>query len=174
MAVDPAEQAVFIDGLRKMAEELSVKNPVLGELRRLGKTMVDQSRKRMAEGSVFPLGGYIRSDQQIIFVETKIGESKQAIDDLVSTLSELARDHGIRAAAISSLVEMPPPAGPVMHIRVHLEHATGLAFANSIPAHEAELMAGVRGVNGPAIAASGGKVRPIIFPVRPAFDRISK
>jgi hypothetical protein len=50
MAVDPAEQAAFIDGLRKKAEELSAKNPILSELRRLGKTMVDQSRKRIAEG----------------------------------------------------------------------------------------------------------------------------
>jgi hypothetical protein len=28
MAVDPAEQAAFIDGLRKKAEELIPKNPV--------------------------------------------------------------------------------------------------------------------------------------------------
>jgi hypothetical protein len=166
MAVDPTEQAAFIDGLRKKAEELSAKNPVLSELRRLGKTMVDQSRKRIAEGSVSPLGGYLSSDQRIIFVETRFVEPKQANDDLVSALSELARDGGIRAAAISSLVEIPPPVGPVTHIRVHLEHTTGLAFVNSVPADESELMAGVRGVGGPAIAASGGKVKPIIFPAQ--------
>jgi hypothetical protein len=54
----------------------------------------------------------------------------------------------------------------VTHIRVHLEHTTGLAFVNSVPADESELMAGVRGVEGPAIAASGGKVKPIIFPAQ--------
>jgi hypothetical protein len=166
MAVDPTEQAAFIDGLRKMAEELSAKTPVLGELRRLGKTMVEQSRKRVAEGSLSPLGAYISSDEQIVFVETKFGEPKQANDDLVSGLSKLARDGGIRAAAISSLLEMPPPVGPLMLIRVHLEHATGLAFVNSTPAYESELMAGVRGVDGPAIAASGGKVKPVIFSSR--------
>jgi hypothetical protein len=136
--------------------------------------MVDQSQKRMAEGSVSPLGGYIGSDEQIIFVEAKFSESKQANDDLLPALSKLARDGGIRAAAINSLVEIPAPVGPVMHTRVHLEHASGLAFANSIPADESELMAGVRGVDGPAIAASGGKVKPIIFSVRPAFDRTSE
>jgi hypothetical protein len=165
-SVDPAEQAAFIAGLRKRAEELSANNPILGELRRLGKTMVDLSRKLIAEGSVSPLGGYIRSDQQIIFVETNCADPKQAMDDLVSALREQARNGGIRAAAISSLVEIPPPMGPVMHVRVHLEHATGLAFVNSIPANESELMSGVPGVDGPAIAASGGKVRPIIFPTQ--------
>ena len=90
--------------------------------------MVDQSRKRIADGSFYALGGYISSDEKIVFVETRFSEPKLANDDLVSALSELAREGRIRAAAISSLVEIPPPVGPVTHIRVRLEHATGLGF----------------------------------------------
>jgi hypothetical protein len=166
MAVDPAEQAAFIEGLRKKMEEASAKNPVLAELRRLGKAIIDETRQRIAAGqSGFPLGGYISADQQIVFTETRSGEAKKAYKDLVSALSKLAIDGKIHAAAVGTLVELAPPIGPVTHIKVHVEHVTGLAIESSVPADERELMAGVRGARGPALVVSGGKVKPIIFAV---------
>jgi hypothetical protein len=43
MSVDPAEQAAFIERLRKMMEEASAKNPVLADLGQLGKAIIDES-----------------------------------------------------------------------------------------------------------------------------------
>ena len=150
MSVDPAEQAAFIERLRKMMEEASTKNPVLADLGQLGKAIIDESRQRIAAGqSAFPLGGYISAEKQIVFVEARIGEAKKAYEELESTLSKLAIDGKIHAAAVGTLVEIAPPIGPVTHIKVHVEQATGSAIESSVPADERELMAGVRDTKGP-------------------------
>lgn len=56
---DPDKQAAFVSGLRKIAEEAAAKNPTLADMRALAKTLVTETRKRIANGEPFsPLGAH--------------------------------------------------------------------------------------------------------------------
>ena len=167
MVVDPKEQASFLAGLRKMAEEASAKNPVLGELRRLGKALVEESRRRMAAGLVMhAIGAYISADERLVLLKPQANDSGEAYSEMVATLTKLVQSSEIRAVGIATLVETNSPLSPVTHVKVRVEHSTGVALMNSMPAKESDLMAGVPGTDGPAVAVYAGKVKPIIFPQR--------
>jgi len=161
---DPANQAAFIAALRKKAEELAAKNPVLADLRLIAKALVDEARKRIADGSGRTTIGAYLSEGTISLIDAEASETEQAETETLSKLRELARQGNIRAAGVGKVIEKEIPSGSVeKFVSVHAEHSTGKAVISQIPADEAALMRGFPGVSGPAVGVSGGPANPKIF-----------
>jgi hypothetical protein len=161
---DPDNQAAFVASLRKKAEELAAKNPVFADLRSIGKALVDEARKRIADGNEHPSIGAYLSEGTISLIDPEATETEQAGTEMLSKLRELARKGTIQAAGVCKVIEKQMPGGSIeKFVSVHAEHSTGKAVTSQIPADEAVLMRGVPGASGPAVGVSGGPANPKIF-----------
>ena len=162
--VDPEKQAAFVDALRKKADELAAKNPVFADIRSLGKALVDESRRRIANGEVHvPIGAYLMTGS-VTLIDPEEKELQKAVAELFSKLKVLAREGKIQAAAICHLVEKEIPGGSVeQFLNVYAEHSTGKAVSSAIPADESVLIRGVPGTVGPGVFVFGDKMNSRIF-----------
>jgi hypothetical protein len=160
---DSRNQAAFVAALRQKAEELAASDPVLEDLRMVGKTLVDEFRRRVAAGSPpKSMGGYLAGGSVSLIVPETTDE--QAGGEILFKLRTLAHEGKIQAAAMCTITDrLIPPGGIQKFLSVHVEHSTGRALLSSVPTDESVLMRGVQGVNGPAMAMSGGRTNPVIF-----------
>jgi hypothetical protein len=94
-------------------------------------------------------------------------DPNQASADILLKLGSLAREGTIRAAALCEVLDKQVPGGSIVKfIQVHMEHIAGKAFISAVPADESTLLAGVSGVDGPALNLFGGATQSKIFPGR--------
>jgi len=164
---DAEKQAEFIAALRKKAEDAAVSNPVLADLRSIGKALVAEMRSRIANGNVRTSMGACLMTGSISFVEPEAHEAGLAEAEILSKLMKLAEDGQIQAAATCKVGERQIPGGRLeKYLEVHMEHSTGKAFNSSTPVDESVLMRGVPGANGPAVAVFGGPAKARIFAMR--------
>lgn len=162
---DREKQAVFISGLRKLAEEAASKNPALAEMRTLAKTLVTETRTAIARGQThIPLGACMGKEGEISIIRPAIQDPSEASAEILLALRTRAKIGNIRAAALCVILDKQLPGGQIVKfIQVHMEHAEGKAFISAVPAAESVLLAGVPGANGPALNAFGGPTQPKIF-----------
>jgi hypothetical protein len=162
--VDPEKQAAFIAALRKKAEDLAAQNPVFADMRLIGKALVDEARKRIANGNgQTSIGAYL-TEGTVSLVEPEATGAEQAGAEILSKLRGLAQEGKIQAAAICNVIDRQIPSGSVeKFVSVHAEHSTGKAVISQIPADEAILMRGVPGASGPAVGMFGGPTNSKIF-----------
>jgi hypothetical protein len=175
---DPEKQAAFIDALRKKAEEAAAKDPVLADMRLIGKALLHEARKRIADGNKHTsIAAYLK-EGTVSLIEPEATDATQAGAELLSNLRQLAQKGNIQAAALCEIVPKQFPGGSVeKFVSVHTEHSTGKAVISQMPADEAVLMRGVPGASGPAIGMFGGPTNPKIFasqtsnkPIRPTIS----
>jgi hypothetical protein len=162
---DHDKQAAFVSGLRKIAEEAAAKNPTLADMRALAKTLVTETRKRIANGEPFsPLGAHMGNDGGVSMLKP---DPNQGNADILRELASLAKEGNVRAAAVSEVVDKQVPGRSIMKfIQVHMEHIAGKAFTSAVPADESVLLKGVPGADGPALGVFGGPAQPKLFPAR--------
>lgn len=161
---DPEKQAAFIAGLRKKAEELAGKNPVFADMRMIGKSLLDEARKRIARGNEHPFFGAYLKEGKVSLIEPQATEAERAASEILSKLRGLAQEGKIQAAAICNVIDKQIPGGSVeKFVSVHTEHSTGKATISQVPADESVLMRGVPGASGPAVGVFGGPTNPKIF-----------
>lgn len=162
--VDPEKQASFIAALRKKADESAAKDPILADMRLVGKALLDEARRRIAVGSEHTsIGAYLR-EGTISLIEPEANDAEQANEELLSKLREIAQEGSIQAAAMCKVIDRQIPGGSVERfVSVHAEHSTGKAVVSQAPANEAALMKGVEGASGPAVGLSGGRTYSKIF-----------
>ena len=163
--IDPEQQAAFVAGLRKMAEEAAAKNPTLADMRNLAKSLVRETRARSAGGQRrTPLGACMRKEGDVSIVTPEAEDPNQATAEILRKLKGHAEAGNIRAAAVSDIRDKQMPGGSmVKFIQVHVEHVTGKATVSAVPADASVSLAGVPGTNGPAVAVFGGPTKPKIF-----------
>jgi hypothetical protein len=161
---DPEKQSEFIAGLRKKAEELAASNPVIGDMRSVGRALVGEARTRTANGNARTSIGAYLMDGSISFVESEATETQLAEVEILSKLKTLALEGQIQAAATCKVVDRQVPGGSLeKYVDVHMEHFTGKALNSSMPVDESALIRGVPGVDGPSVRVFGGPVKPRIF-----------
>jgi hypothetical protein len=162
---DPDKQAAFVSGLRKIAEEAAAKNPTLADMRALAKTLVTETRKRIANGEpCSPLGAHMGNDGGVSMLKP---DPNQGNADILRKLASLANEGNVRAAAVSEVVDKQLPGRSIMKfIQVHMEHIGGKAFISAVPADESVLLKGLPGADGPALCVFGGPTQPKIFLAR--------
>jgi hypothetical protein len=161
---DSKEQAQFVGSLRKFAEDAAAKNPILADMRALGKILVAEKRKQIAGGDSFsPLGAYMTAKGEIEIVRPSPSDDS-AGGHILLELKYHANEGTIRAAALCQPMDKQVPGGPVVKfIQVHMEHVSGKAFISAIPADESDLSAGLPGVRSPAVSVFGKPTKSIIF-----------
>lgn len=133
-------------------------------MRLIGKALVDEARKRIADGNEHTsVGAYLR-EGTISLIDPEATKTEQAEAEMLSKLRELTHQGKIQAAGVCKVIERQMPGGSVEKlVSVHAEHSTGKAVTSQIPADEAVLMRGVPGTSGPAVGVSGGPANPKIF-----------
>lgn len=134
-------------------------------MRQLGKALVEEARKRSADGRRFdPLAGYLDSASQLVVLEPQAETNAEARQELVMKLRSLAREIKIISAALSNISEKQFLGGRFRkNIQVHLEHNSDLTLL-SIPLNESDLVTGIPGVDAPAVAVSGARMNPFYSP----------
>jgi hypothetical protein len=161
---DSDKQDAFVASLRKLAEEAAAKNPILADIRALGKTLVGEKRRQIAAGdSLSPVGAYMTAKGEVELIKPT-----QSDDDaggrILAKLIDHANQGTIRAAALCQPADKQVPGGPIVRfIQVHVEHVSGKAFLTAIPADESDLSAGLPGVTGPAVSVFAKPTKSIIF-----------
>jgi hypothetical protein len=162
---DSEKQAAFVSGLRKLAEEAAAKNPVLADMRSLGKALVSEMRAEVACGQeCVPLGAYMERDGEVLIVRPNAADSDEVFAEVLLTLKARAKEGNIRAAALCNVRGRQAPGGQsVKYIQVHMEHAQGKALLSAVPADESVSRASLPGVDGPALNFFGGPTQPKIF-----------
>ena len=111
---DPDKQAAFVSGLRKIAEEAAAKNPTLADMRALAKTLVTETRKRIANGEPFsPLGAHMGNDGGVSMLKP---DPNQGNADILRELASLAKEGNVRAAAVSEVVDKQVPGRSIMKL----------------------------------------------------------
>jgi hypothetical protein len=161
---DSEKQSAFINALRKKTEEAAAKDPVLADMRMIGKALLNEARKRIAEGNKHTSVGAYLKQGTVSLIEPQETEAAEAAAELLSSLRHLVTQGDIQAAAQCEVVRKQLPGGSVeKFVSVHTEHSTGKATISQMPANEALLMRGVPGASGPAIGIFGGPTKPKIF-----------
>jgi hypothetical protein len=161
---DPGKQAEFIAALRKKAEELAAANPVLADMRSIGKALVGEARTRIANGNAHTsIGAYLMGGS-ISLVESEATEAELAEAEILSKLKGLALEGHIQAAAMCKVADRQAPGGSLeKYVDVHMEHSNGKAISSSMPVDESVLIRGVPGADGPSVGVFGGPTKPRIF-----------
>lgn len=162
---DDSDQSRLVSGLRNLAEKHAAKDPMFAKLRALGKTLVDETRKRFDQGEAsVTLGACLLKNNEVrIICPTAANESAQS--EIVATLQRLAASGQILGGACSTILPRPLVLnGPtVPFIDVHMELVEGLAVRSAVPADLSILEKGVPGVKGPSLPAYAKMVEPRIF-----------
>jgi hypothetical protein len=78
MTIDPEKPGYPYCGPAEKAEDPSARNPVLAEMPQLGKALVEEARKRSADGSD-PLAGYVDSASQLVVLEPQAETNAEAL-----------------------------------------------------------------------------------------------
>jgi hypothetical protein len=80
MTIDPEKTGYPYCGPAEKAEDPSARNPVLAEMPQLGKALVEEARKRSADGRRFdPLAGYVDSACQLVVLEPQAETNAEAL-----------------------------------------------------------------------------------------------
>jgi hypothetical protein len=165
MMADSSDQSKLIAGLRNVAENHAAKDPTFAKLRALGKTLVDETRKRFNQGEAsVTLGACLLKNNEVQLILPN-AQNESAQSEIVATLQRLAASGQILGGACSTILPRPlVPNGPtVPFIDVHTELVDGLAVRSAVPADLSILEKGVPGVKGPFLPAYATKVEPRIF-----------
>jgi hypothetical protein len=151
-----------------MTEEAAAKNPTLGDMRPLAKALVSESRSLIAGGRTqTPVRAYMGKDGDISILNPDAKDLNQANAELLLKLSRQEKEGNIRAAALCDIVDKQIPGGAIVKfMQVHVERVIGKAFATAVPADESVLLAGVPGVDVPALPVFGGPTQSKIFPAQ--------
>lgn len=161
---DPEKQAKFNEALRKKDEESAAANPVLADMRSIGKALVAEARGRIANGNARTSIGACLMGGSISLVESEAADTGLAHAEIVSKLTKLALEGGIQAAAICKVADKQIPGGhPEKYVDVHVEHSSGKAFNFSVPVDKSVLMKGVPGADGPSVGVFGSPAKARIF-----------
>lgn len=166
---DTDKQAAFLAALRKKAEEIAAKNPdpARDDRTKVMRALVEESRAKLeAGGTRALLGAYMKNDGSVSVFEPEFGDPARAVDEILKRLKARVLEGTIRAAGLSETLdkEIPTASGQMKKfIQLRIEDRTGKAMKFALPVNKPDLLAGVPGVNGPAVSFFGGPVDPMIF-----------